>query len=256
MSRPLPLGVVSVKCHFACDLMSGWKNHFTSIPEWKWKLRTCICKTCCKKVSSVLKKAKFASSLQLIRPHRYSYYYSGEDCTTVQRLSGISGKLPPHRGWCQVSKAHILYWKIRTTPSGSPSRLRSCSRDFVIRFPSHLGVIHSTNHDSVNTFSLCNTQRALRIIKGQYPCSLKFPHISLCLCLATMETKFFLLTIQKMFFLLRCLNARSKKDDLGFSSSSLLASFPSSHLPLNPTLAFSPPLCPTPHSTPYLLHAL
>lgn len=51
MSRPLPLGVVSVKCHSACDLKSDWNNHFTSVPEWIRTLRTCICKTWCTKIS-------------------------------------------------------------------------------------------------------------------------------------------------------------------------------------------------------------
>lgn len=103
---------------------------------------------------------------------------------------------------------HILIQTSRTTHL-SPSRLCSCSQDLLIRFPSHFCVVLSASLELVNAFSL--QQRAMRIRKGQYPCSLKFPHSSVCLFLATMETTSFLLTIQKVFFLLRCLNARSKK---------------------------------------------
>lgn len=95
---------------------------------------------------------------------------------------------------------------------------------------------------------LCNTKRATRIRKGHYACSLKFPHISVCLYLATMETTSFLLTIQKVFsFLLRCFNARSKKRwPWLFSSMMFSASSPSSLLTSNPAPAFLSPLCPPP----------
>lgn len=138
MSRPLPLGGVSVKCHSACDLMSGLEQPFY--------LR-----------SGVEMKAEDAHMQNMLHKcapctlHSVQLPIEGQICliiadyyTTQALAEGVyfiytseftnAGKLKSSH-LTDVDAVSILIQKDQTDTPQSPSRLCSCSQDLLIHFP-------------------------------------------------------------------------------------------------------------------------